>query len=60
MTMSKFLQRLLRDEQATTAVEYCVMLSMILLAVILGIYAAGGGVSSWWNTINSDLNTHGF
>lgn len=60
MLIRRMIQRLMAEEQGTTAVEYCVMLAMILLAVILGIYAAGSGVSGWWNNIDTSLDTHGF
>ena len=60
MIIRRFVQRFVNDESATTAVEYCVMLGMILLLVIMGIYATGSGVSGWWNNINSEMTTHGF
>ena len=59
----RFLQsakQLLFAEEGTTAVEYCVMLAMILLLVILGVGATGGGVSGWWTNIDTELDTHGF
>ena len=53
-------RRFLFSDDGTTATEYAVMLGLILLLVILGVSSVGGGVSGWWNNIDSDLNTHGF
>ena len=53
-------RKFLYSDDGPTAVEYCVMLAFILLAVIVGVTAAGGGVSGWWSDIDSDLQTHGF
>lgn len=54
------LKSFLRNEDGTTAVEYCVMLAMILLVLIVGLLSAGGGVSGWWSNIDSELQTNGF
>ncbi|MFY9252156.1 MAG: Flp family type IVb pilin [Fuerstiella sp.] len=50
----------LNDSDGTTAVEYCVMLAAILLAMMLGLAAAGSGVASWWGNIDSELDSNGF
>lgn len=60
MRYLKLLKSFLKSEDATTAVEYCVMLAMILLILIVGLLSAGGGVSGWWNSINTDLDSSGF
>lgn len=54
------LKNFLNDTEGTTAVEYAVMLALILVTMLVGITAAGGGVSDWWNNINSELDTNGF
>lgn len=54
------LKNFLRDTDGTTAVEYGVMLALILVTMIVAIAAAGSGVSDWWNNINSELDTNGF
>ena len=59
MRMTKSLLKFVRDEDATTAVEYAVMLALILTAVITGLYAAGGGASGWWGNINTEMSTYG-
>lgn len=47
-------------EDGVTAVEYCVMLALVLLTMLIGITAVGSGVSDWWNNINTELDTNGF
>ena len=43
--------RLIRDEEATTAVEYAVMLAMILIACIGAVAWVGqSGAGSWSNS----------
>ena len=52
--MRKILNRLWRDEQAATAVEYAVMLGLILMACIASIGVLGiASRASWENTSNS-------
>lgn len=50
----------LRDEEAATAVEYAVLLAMILVSVISAIGAVGGQTGGLWGTIRSDLEGIGF
>jgi pilus assembly protein Flp/PilA len=52
--------KLLRDESATTAVEYAVMLAMILLVLIVGVMSFGNAQNGSWVKINSELTGHGF
>jgi pilus assembly protein Flp/PilA len=47
--------RFLRSEDGTAAVEYAVLLAMILLVIIVGVTSAGGGVSQWWTDISDDM-----
>ena len=60
MRFNQQLNAFLRDTDGTTAVEYAVMLAMILTSVIVGLTSAGGGVLSWWTNIDSELDTNGF
>ena len=46
--MLNYLLRLYRDDQATTAVEYAVLLALILLAIFSAVSALGNGVHSIW------------
>jgi Flp pilus assembly pilin Flp len=49
------LMRFLHEEEAATAVEYAVMLAMILLAVISAIGMVGGEASIMWKDIDADM-----
>lgn len=48
MTFSARIQRFLQDEDGPTAVEYAVMLALILLAVIGAVTAVGNSTSELW------------
>lgn len=52
--------RFLRSEDGPTAVEYAVMLAVILLVVITGVSAFGNAQANYWGGIQSDLEGHGF
>lgn len=54
------LRRLIRDDDATTATEYAVMLALILAVILLSVGSTGSGVGSWWSNIDNDLQAHGF
>ncbi len=51
--MLNYLLRLYRDDQAATAVEYAVLLALILIAIIAAINAVGNTTSGIWaNDVN--------
>lgn len=50
----------LRDESGTTAVEYAVMLAMILLVLISGVIVFGNAQNGSWVRIEGELQSHGF
>jgi pilus assembly protein Flp/PilA len=51
--MLNHLLRLYRDDQAATAVEYAVLLALILVAVISAISAVGDSTHGMWaNDVN--------
>jgi len=50
----------LSDEQGATAVEYAVMLAMILLSVLAAIGTVGAQTGGMWNGIVSGLKAVGF
>lgn len=56
----KWLLSLIRDEQATTAVEYAVMLALILMAVIASIATVGNGTGGMFSSNNTALQAAGF
>ncbi|MDX1965291.1 MAG: Flp family type IVb pilin [Pirellulales bacterium] len=53
-------QKFLREETGATAVEYAVMLALILVAVISAIGSVGAQTGGMWGTIDGDLTSHGF
>jgi pilus assembly protein Flp/PilA len=55
-----WITRMLWDEQAATAVEYAVMLAMILLAVLGAIGSVGSQAGGMWGGIERDLQNAGF
>jgi pilus assembly protein Flp/PilA len=52
--------KLLRDEEAATAVEYAVMLAMILVAIIGAVGSVGERTGGMWGGILSNLTAVGF
>ena len=52
--------RFLHDEEGTTAVEYSVMLAMILMGAIAAIGALGSQSGGMWGGIQGNLSSHGF
>ena len=57
--MRRFLTNLLRDQDAATAVEYAVMLALILVAIMGTIGVVGSQSGGMWGNIQTDLTTAG-
>ena len=55
-----FFRKLLREEEAATAVEYAVMLALVLLAVFGAVGALGSQSGGMWGNIVGDLTEVGF
>jgi Flp pilus assembly pilin Flp len=53
--MTLFLADLLRNEQATTAVEYAVMLALIIMTAIVAITSFGGETGTMWGNVRTDI-----
>ena len=51
--------RLLKEEEAATAVEYAVLLGLIVVAVILSIGAVGSETGGMWGGIDSQTESAG-
>ena len=58
--MRQFITRLLREETAATAVEYAVMLALILLVVLGSIIIVGQDTRQLWNQNNTQMQSVGF
>ena len=54
------LLEILRNEEAATAVEYAVMLALILIAAIGAIGSFGAQTGGLWGGIEGDLDDVGF
>ncbi len=55
----KRLYHILYHEEATTAVEYAVMLAMVLMATIGAITSVGVGTGGMWSGIIAELRNIG-
>lgn len=49
----------LRDTDGPTAVEYAVMLGLVLAAVIVGIQSVGGGTGNMYINIDGQMGAAG-
>jgi pilus assembly protein Flp/PilA len=57
--MRAFITHLLRDEDAATAVEYAVMLALILVAIMGTIGVVGSQSGGMWGGIDNKMSTAG-
>jgi Flp pilus assembly pilin Flp len=57
--MKRLLFRLWTDDEGTTAVEYSVMLAMILIVIIGAITSFGGAGNGMFGRIDSQMRNHG-
>jgi pilus assembly protein Flp/PilA len=57
MKFIRNVRRFLQDEQGPTAVEYAVMLALVLLAVISAINAVGSSTSAMWQQDANKINS---
>lgn len=53
-TRSK-LRRLFADRRGATAVEYGLIASLIVIAMVSGLSAMGGGTGGMWTRISTDV-----
>lgn len=58
--MRRFLFQFWRSDDAATAVEYAVMLALILVAIMGAIGAVAQQTGGMWGNIKSDLDSSGF
>ena len=55
--MFRILEKLGRDATGATAVEYGLILALIVLAVMSGVTALGGGVTGSWGSMANTVTT---
>lgn len=53
------LQRFKRQEDATTSVEYALMLALILLVLITGVSQFGGSGNNMFGKVDTQMKAHG-
>ena len=58
-TIFRFLRYFANDENGPTAVEYAVMLGLIIAGVIFSINSVGQNVSAMFDNVSQVLNTGG-
>jgi len=51
----KFINKLLRDEQGATAIEYGLIAALIAVAAIAAMQSLGSELSSTFNTVSSTM-----
>ena len=56
----RLLLRLLCEEEAATAVEYAVLLALILVSIMGAIGSVGAQAGGLWGGIETDLRESGF
>ncbi len=59
MNVYRFWRRFCRDEEATTAVEYAIMLAMIISVIILAIGNFGLAGNGMFGRIDNQMRAHG-
>lgn len=59
-TMKNWLLEFIRDDSAATAVEYAVLLALILVAVIGAVATFGSETGGLWGNIDTQLETTQF
>ena len=55
MAILRQIHRLFREDEAATAVEYAVMLALILVAVMGAVTMLGTEAGGWWGGIDTRL-----
>lgn len=55
--MLRILARLRRDAKGATAVEYGLILALLVIAMLSGVSALGIGVSEMWGTMANKVTT---
>jgi pilus assembly protein Flp/PilA len=56
--MAKFLVRLRGDEKGATAVEYALIIALIMLAMVASLNGLSSKTSSMWNNVSTTVLSH--
>ena len=57
--MFGMLRRLMGNRRAATAVEYGLILALVVLSIMASLQALGGATTGMWNTISNKVETAG-
>jgi pilus assembly protein Flp/PilA len=60
MSMRRAITQFVFENDGATAVEYAVMLALVLITVLVSIGAVGSQAGGWWGGIKANLQTVGF
>jgi pilus assembly protein Flp/PilA len=52
------LHKLRADERGATAIEYGLIASLIVIAMMTGLESMGGGVGGMWGKLGNSANTY--
>lgn len=55
IAIRKYLRMLGVDQRGATAIEYGLICSLIILAMLTGLQALGGGTNGMWGKIKADI-----
>lgn len=53
----KFINKMLRDEQGATAIEYGLIAALIAVAAITAMNSLGDNLSTTFNTVSTEMET---
>ena len=58
IAIRKILRMLRGDQRGATAIEYGLIASLIIIAMIAGLESLGGGVGGMWGKLGNTTNTY--
>jgi pilus assembly protein Flp/PilA len=53
----KMVKHFVTNEKGATAIEYGLIASLIVIAMMTGLSALGSGAGSMWNTVQNEVTT---
>ncbi len=59
MAIVAFLKNMLRDTRGATAVEYGLIVAMIVIAMVASLQDVANEIITMWNNVESDVTTAG-
>ena len=59
IAIRKYLRMLGADRRGATAIEYGLICALIVLAMLTGLQALGGGTNGMWGKVRADIENAG-